>query len=75
MENVVEIVILFVCFSYHSLKIHLRQLSEKALFPSVFYFLGLRDTHFPEIRFFCLLELWGIPFIKSGKSNKLCYCQ
>ena len=32
---------------------YIYQLSEKTLILSVFDFLGLRDPHFQEIRFFC----------------------
>ena len=50
-QNVVEIIILFVFFAAIASK-YVYQLLEKTLFSSVFfYLLGLRDPHFPEIRF------------------------
>ena len=72
MHNVIEIIILFVFFFYHNLK-YIYHLSEKALFLSVFDFLGFRDPRFQGIRYFlCLLELWGFLFIKLGKSYNKC---
>ena len=48
-QNVGEIIILFVFFPTIASK-YVYQLSENTLFSSVFfYFLGLRDPHFPEI--------------------------
>ena len=66
----VEIIILLVFVSTITSK-YVYQLSEKTLFLSVFDFLGLRDPQFQEIRYFCLLEPWGLLFIKFGKSSYL----
>ena len=63
-QNVVEIIILFLLFSYHNLKIkYVHQLSGKTVL-SVFDLLGLRDLIFKKLDFLCLLELWGLLFIK-----------
>ena len=58
MQNVVEIIILFVLFSAITSK-YVYRLSEKTLFSSVLGFLGLRDRHFQKVCYFflCLLEL------------------
>ena len=69
-QNVVEIIILFVLFSYHNLKIRLSVFRKDRIYSFLFYFLGLRDPHYQEIRcFLCWLEIWGRPFIKFGKSS------
>ena len=47
-QNVVEIIILFVFFPYNNPNISIS--SEKTLLLSVFDFLDLRDPHFQEIR-------------------------
>ena len=51
-QNVVKIIILFV-FSLPWPQNMFNKLLEKTIFSSVFffYFLGLRDLYFPEIRF------------------------
>ena len=67
-KKVDEIIILFAFFPTIASK-YIYQFSEKTLFSSLFYILGLRDPHFPEMIFFCFLELSCIPFIKSGKSK------
>ena len=70
MQNVVGVIIL--SFFPTLITKYIYQLSEKTLFLSVFDFLGLRDLHFQEIRYFlCLSDLWGLLVIKFGKySNK-----
>ena len=50
-QNVADIIILFVFFSNHNLKIRLSVI-RKDLFLSVFDFLGLRDPHFQETKYF-----------------------
>ena len=49
-QNVVQIIILFVFFSAIASK-YVCQVLEKTLFSSVFYFLGLRDPHFQKLDF------------------------
>ena len=69
-QNVVEsiILILFVFFPTIISK-YVYQLSEKTLILLVFDFLGLKDPHLKKIIYFlCLLEPWGLLFIKFGKS-------
>ena len=59
-QNIVEIIILLVLFSYRYLKVRLSVIRND-IFLSVFDFLGLREPHFEEIRYFlCLLEPWGL---------------
>ena len=50
-QTVVEIMILFVFFPAITSK-YIYQLSEETLFLSVFDFLGLREPHFQEIKYF-----------------------
>ena len=71
MQNLVEIIILFVFFPTITSK-YVDQLSEKILFSSVFDFLSLRNSHFQEIGHFFvrLLELTGL--LKFGKSSNEC---
>ena len=67
MQNVVEIIILFVLFPTLSSK-YVWQLSEKTSFYQLLYqLMCLGGRHFQEIRFLRLLELWGLLFIKFGK--------
>ena len=74
-QNVVEVINLFVLFFPNITSKYVYQLSAKTLFLSVFGFLGLKDPHFQKIRYFlCLLELRIFLVIKFGKSsNKLRY--
>ena len=58
-QNAVEIIILFVFFPAIASK-YVYHLSENTLFSSVFYFLGLRDPHFPEIRYFLVCYNYGV---------------
>ena len=57
-QNVVEIVILFVFFLTIASKYN-DQLSENTIFSSVFYFLGLRDPPFQKIRYFLFVGTVG----------------
>ena len=60
MQNIVETIILLVLFFYYYLKVRLSVI-RKDIFLSVFDFLGLREPHFEEIRYFlCLLEPSGL---------------
>ena len=52
-QKVVEITIFFVFFPTITPK-YVYQQSEKTLFESPFDFLGRRDPHFQEIRYFCV---------------------
>ena len=57
MQNVIKIIILLVFFPTITSK-YVYQLSGKTLFFISFDFLGFRNPHFQEIRYFlCLLEL------------------
>ena len=58
-QNSVEIIILFVFFPAIASK-YVYQLSKNTLFSSVFYFLGLRGPHFPEIRFCLFVRTMGV---------------
>ena len=78
MQNVVEIIVLFVFLPTITSK-YVYQLSEKTSFLSCFDIFGLIDLHFQGFRCFyilCLLELWGLQVIKLEKSsNKFRYCE
>ena len=52
-QNLIEIIILFVFFPHNNPK-YVYQLSEKTLFLSVFDFLGLRDLNLKNIDIFCV---------------------
>ena len=67
MQSIVEIIILFVFFPTITSK-YFYQLSEKTLFLSVLTFLGLRDLHFQEIRYFLCL------FVRAVGENFLKNC-
>ena len=56
-------------FFYYNLKIRL-SLSEKTFFLSIFDFLGLRDPHFQEIRYFVFVRTLGF-FSLSNSENLL----
>ena len=58
MQNVVEIIILFVFFPTIASE-YVYQVLEKTLFSSVFYFFGLRDPHFPESRYVLFVRTMG----------------
>ena len=70
-QNVVEIIILFVFFPTITSK-YLHQLSEKTLFYlSALTFQAFnRDPHFQKNEIFlCFLEPWGLLLIKFRKSS------
>ena len=54
-QNAIEIIILFVFFPAIASK-YVYQLFENTLFHQFFYFLGLRDPHFPEIRYYLFVR-------------------
>ena len=58
-QNVAEIIILFVLFFPNITSKYVYQPSEKTLFLSVFYCFGVRDPHFQEIRFFVFVRTVG----------------
>ena len=57
-QNVAEIIILFVFFSYHNLEIHLSVIRKDPLFMKLDIFLCLLT-----------LELWGLSFTEFRKPS------
>ena len=71
MQNVVEIIFLYVVFfSYNNLKIGLSVVRKDPPVFNGFDYLGLRDLHFQDTGYFpVFVRTGGLLFIQFGKSS------